>query len=43
MVPSEEHAPVTPEPQTEIDLGDVAELTEGIGKSSSEAKRQPYN
>jgi hypothetical protein len=26
-----------------IDLGDVAELTEGVGKSRSEAKRQPYN
>jgi len=27
----------------EIDLGDVAELTEGVGKARSEAKRQPYN
>lgn len=43
MVPSNEHAPVNPETQTEVDLGDVAELTEGIGRSSSEAKRQPYN
>lgn len=27
----------------DVELGDVTELTEGVGRSSSEAKRQPYN
>lgn len=43
MFLSNDHAPVGPEPQSEIDLGDLAELTEGVGKSSAESKRQPYN
>ncbi|MFB8765473.1 albusnodin family lasso peptide [Nocardiopsis alba] len=43
MVPSDESVQVIAEPQAEIYLGDVAELTEGIGRSNSEAKRQPYN
>lgn len=43
VVTSDESVQVIAEPQAEIYLGDVAELTEGIGRSSSEAKRQPYN
>jgi allophanate hydrolase subunit 2 len=35
--------PENTEVQEEIDLGDVAELTEGVGSARSEAKRQPYN
>lgn len=30
-------------PELVVELGDVAELTEGIGKDKAEAKRQPYN
>ncbi|TDQ45389.1 albusnodin family lasso peptide [Actinorugispora endophytica] len=26
-----------------VDVGDAAEMTEGVGKAKSEAKRQPYN
>ncbi|MFL1380571.1 MULTISPECIES: albusnodin family lasso peptide [unclassified Nocardiopsis] len=40
--PVPERTPV-PAPREEIDLGDLAALTEGVGSARAESKRQPYN